>query len=59
MTETHTEADKWRYRAGIRQGIISKLEKKLARAEAEIQTLRISLDSAGARLALYDGRERA
>lgn len=59
MTETQTAADRWKSVANIRQGIISKLEKKLARAEAEIQTLRISLDSATARLALYDGRERA
>jgi uncharacterized coiled-coil DUF342 family protein len=58
MTETYTEAEKWRYRANIRQGIISKLEKRLTRAEAEIQTLRTSLDAANARLALYDARER-
>jgi hypothetical protein len=59
MTGTHTEAEKWRYRANIRQGIISKLEKKLTRAEAEIQALRTSLDACTTRLALYDGRERA
>jgi hypothetical protein len=58
MTGTYTEAEKWRYRANIRQGIISKLEKKLTRAEAEIQALRTSLDACSARLALYDGRER-
>lgn len=59
MTETHTEAEKWRYRANIRQGIISKLEKKLHRAEAEIITLKASLHAASTRLAMYDQREAA
>jgi hypothetical protein len=55
---TYTEAEKWQHRAAIRQGIISKLEKKLTRAEAEHLTLRTSLAAANARLALYDVRER-
>jgi hypothetical protein len=59
MTETHTEAEKWRYRANIRQGIISKLEKRVRRLEAEVAGLRVDLNAANARLALYDGRERA
>jgi len=56
---TYTEAEKWQHRAAIRQGIISKLEKKLTRAEAEITTLRASLAASTARLALYDQREAA
>ena len=56
---TYTEAQKWQHRAAIRQGIISKLEKKLTRAEAELFTLKASLDAANARLALYDRREAA
>lgn len=59
MTETHTTESRWRYLANIRQGIISKLEKKLARAEGEIRTLRASLDAATSRLAMYDQREAA
>lgn len=60
MTEiqTHTAAD-WRKLAGIRQGVINKLDNKVKRLEAEILTLRTSLDACSARLALYDGRERA
>jgi hypothetical protein len=56
---TYTEAEKWQHRAAIRQGIISKLEKKLSRAEAENLALRTSLEAASARLALYDQREAA
>lgn len=56
---TYTEAQKWQHRAAIRQGIISKLEKKLSRAEAELSTLKASLDAANARLAMYDHREAA
>lgn len=59
MTENHSEAEKWRYRANIRQGIISKLEKKLHRAEVEIAALTASLNASSARLALYDQREAA
>lgn len=54
---TYTEAEKWQHRAAIRQGIISKLEKKLTRSEAELSTLKASLDAANARLAQYDMRE--
>jgi len=56
---TYTQAEKWQHRAAIRQGIISKLEKKLTRAEAEITALTVSLTAANARLALYDQREAA
>lgn len=56
---TYTEAEKWQHRAAIRQGIISKLEKKLSRAEAEIVTLKASLAASNARLAMYDSREAA
>ncbi|MEJ1193044.1 hypothetical protein [Pseudarthrobacter sp. CCNWLW207] len=56
---TYTEAEKWQHRAAIRQGIISKLEKKLLRAETEIATLKASLAASNARLALYDIREAA
>ncbi|WP_171027066.1 hypothetical protein [Pseudarthrobacter sp. NamB4] len=56
---TYTEAEKWQHRAAIRQGIISKLEKKLSRAEAEIAALRTSLAASNARLAMYDQREMA
>ena len=56
---TYTEAEKWQHRAAIRQGIISKLEKKLVRAESEITALKASLASTSARLALYDMREAA
>lgn len=56
---TYTEAEKWQHRAAIRQGIISKLEKKLTRTEAELSAVRASLDAANARLALYDRREAA
>lgn len=60
MTETRTyTAENWRKLAGIRQGVINRLEKKLARVEAEAIALRASLDAVSARLALYDGRERA
>lgn len=59
MTETHTTESRWRYLANLRQGIIAKLEKKLTRAEAEILTLRTSLDAATTRLAMYDQREAA
>lgn len=56
---TYTEAEKWQHRAAIRQGIISKLEKKLTRTEAELSAVRASLNAANARLALYDRREAA
>jgi hypothetical protein len=56
---SYTEAEKWQHRAAIRQGIISKLEKKLTRSEAEVVTLKASLDAANARLAMYDAREAA
>lgn len=59
MTENHTAAERWRYLANIRQGIVSKLEKKLKNRDAEIATLKASLEAATARLALYDSRERA
>lgn len=59
MTENHTAAQRWRNLANIRQGIISKLEKKLSRAEAEIVTLKGSLAASNARLAMYDSREAA
>ncbi|WP_455834792.1 hypothetical protein [Pseudarthrobacter siccitolerans] len=52
-------AERWRNLANLRQGIISKLEKKLHRAEAEIVTLKTSLAAANARLAMYDQREAA
>ena len=55
----YTEAEKWQHRARIRQGIISKLEKKLTRAEAEITALKTSLAASNARLAMYDQREAA
>lgn len=56
---TYTEAEKWQHRAAIRQGIISKLEKKLARTEAELAAVKASRESDAARLALYDRREAA
>lgn len=59
MTENHTAAERWRYLANIRQGIISKLEKKLSRTESEVVTLKASLAAANARLAQYDMRERS
>lgn len=52
-------AERWRNLANLRQGIISKLEKKLHRAESEIATLKTSLAAANARLAMYDQREAA
>jgi hypothetical protein len=59
MTTNYTPAERWKYLANIRQGIISKLEKKLDKAEAENLALRTSLTAANARLALYDAREAA
>jgi hypothetical protein len=58
MTENYTTAN-WQKLAGTRQGIINKLEKRLARTEAEVVTLKASLNAANARLALYDHREAA
>lgn len=56
---TYTEAEKWQHRAAIRQGIISKLEKKLARTEAELAAVKASREADAVRLALYDRRECA
>lgn len=56
---TYTEAQKWQHRAAIRQGIISKLEKKLARTEAELAAVKASREADAARLAMYDAREAA
>jgi hypothetical protein len=58
MTETYTDS-RWRHLANIRQGIISKLEKRAARLENEVTRLTAALTTANARLALYDQRERA
>ncbi|WP_461164950.1 hypothetical protein [Arthrobacter sp. R4-81] len=54
-----TAGERWRNLANLRQGIISKLERKLDRAEAEITSLTESLSAANARLAMYDQREAA
>lgn len=51
--------ENWRKLAGTRQGLVNKLDKKVRRLEAEVTTLRTSLDAANARLALYDQREAA
>lgn len=51
MTEDRTATD-WRKLANLRQFMIDKLEEKNRRLQS-------SLDSANARLALYDMRERA
>jgi hypothetical protein len=58
MTDLHTAAD-WRTLAGTRQGVINMLDKRVRRLEAEVAGLRVDLNAANARLALYDGRERA
>jgi uncharacterized coiled-coil DUF342 family protein len=58
MTDLYTEAEKWRYRANIRQGIIAKLVKRAARLENEVTRLTAALSTANTRLALYDQRER-
>lgn len=58
MTTNHTPAD-WRRLAGTRQGVINKLDKKVHRLEAENATLKASLASSNARLALHDQREAA
>lgn len=52
-------AARWRNLANLRQGIISKLEKKLTRAEAELAAVKASREADAARLALYDQREAA
>lgn len=51
--------DNWRQLAGTRQGLINKLDKKVRKLEAENATLKASLASSTARLALYDHREAA
>lgn len=43
---TYTEAEKWQHRAAIRQGIISKLEKKVRKLEAEIAAVKASREAA-------------
>ena len=49
----------WRRIANLRQGIISKLEKKVRRLEAENAGLAVSLTAANPRLGMYDQREAA
>jgi len=49
----------WRRLANLRQGIISKLEKKVRRLEGELAAARASQAADAARLALYDQREAA
>jgi hypothetical protein len=39
----YTEAEKWQHRAAIRQGIISKLEKKLENRDARVEALEKTL----------------
>lgn len=56
---TNHTIDDWRKLAGIRQGIVNRLEKKLARTEAELAAVKASREAAAARLALYDRREAA
>lgn len=41
----------------MRQGIIHRLDRKVSRLEAENATLKASLASSTARLAMYDKRE--
>lgn len=60
MTETQpAHYSEWRRIANLRQGIISKLERKIRNRDAAIRTLEVSLAAANARLALYDQREAA
>lgn len=58
MNDLYT-LENWRTLAGTRQGLINKLDKKVRRLEAENATLKASLSSSSARLALYDKREVA
>jgi len=45
MSTAYTEEEKWRHRAGIRQGIIAKLEKQVARYEEQIIELQAALEA--------------
>ena len=56
---TNHTIDDWRKLAGIRQGIVNRLEKKVTRLEAENATLKASLTATATRLAMYDHREAA
>lgn len=58
MKDIRTLED-WRKLAGLRQGVINKLDTRVKRMEAEILTLRTSLESCAVRLAMYDQREAA
>lgn len=60
MTEPQpSHYSEWRRIANLRQGIISKLERKIRNRDAHIRSLEVSLAAANARLALYDQREAA
>lgn len=56
---TNHTIDDWRKLAGVRQGIINRLEKKVLRLEADLAAAKASRIAESARLALYDAREAA
>lgn len=59
MTESQTPAERWKYMANLRQGIISRLEKKVRRLESELAAVKASREADASRLAMYDRREAA